>query len=238
MLYVRLTLFAYLHCFLYQCTLLLLLFIFFLMIRRPPRSTRTDTLFPYTTLFRSLLRSRRRRRCGRNRTAEPRSVSSLRADPLLRWRFLRPEHQALRRPAQAFRPCSGLGPEHPRARDHPARAWPLVRPDRSQPDPGYRHPPRRAREVSAPRSGHGARSKRRSRISFERHLAAVAVHRREWRHPPLASQPSARRRPDAGRGADRDRDETGLGAPLPRHTPSRRRREPGAVGAVIGRAHD
>src|SRR3546814_3825536 len=29
------------------------LFCFFLMIRRPPRSTRTDTLFPYTTLFRS-----------------------------------------------------------------------------------------------------------------------------------------------------------------------------------------
>src|SRR3546814_1346975 len=28
---------------------------FFLMIRRPPRSTRTDTLFPYTTLFRSYL---------------------------------------------------------------------------------------------------------------------------------------------------------------------------------------
>src|SRR3546814_13426751 len=31
------------------------LFIFCLMIRRPPRSTRTDTLFPYTTLFRSCL---------------------------------------------------------------------------------------------------------------------------------------------------------------------------------------
>src|SRR3546814_18242834 len=29
-------------------------FFFFLMIRRPPRSTRTDTLFPYTTLFRSI----------------------------------------------------------------------------------------------------------------------------------------------------------------------------------------
>src|SRR3546814_7905733 len=28
------------------------------MIRRPPRSTRTDTLFPYTTLFRSLMDSR------------------------------------------------------------------------------------------------------------------------------------------------------------------------------------
>src|SRR3546814_13129535 len=30
---------------------------FFLMIRRPPRSTRTDTLFPYTTLFRSAERA-------------------------------------------------------------------------------------------------------------------------------------------------------------------------------------
>src|SRR3546814_15129042 len=35
----------------------LLLSLFFLMIRRPPRSTRTYTLFPYTTLFRSELRS-------------------------------------------------------------------------------------------------------------------------------------------------------------------------------------
>src|SRR3546814_20710307 len=35
-----------------------LLCVFFLMIRRPPRSTRTDTLFPYTTLFRSDLRRR------------------------------------------------------------------------------------------------------------------------------------------------------------------------------------
>src|SRR3546814_3618095 len=38
-----------LSCILVLCCLLL----FFLMIRRPPRSTRTDTLFPYTTLFRS-----------------------------------------------------------------------------------------------------------------------------------------------------------------------------------------
>src|SRR3546814_12855957 len=36
-----------------MCIICLMLF-FFLMIRRPPRSTRTDTLFPYTTLFRSL----------------------------------------------------------------------------------------------------------------------------------------------------------------------------------------
>src|SRR3546814_18492593 len=34
-------------------------YFFFLMIRRPPRATRTDTLFPYTTLFRS--RNERRR---------------------------------------------------------------------------------------------------------------------------------------------------------------------------------
>src|SRR3546814_2641468 len=32
---------------------------FFLMIRRPPRSTRTDTLFPYTTLVRSISGGRR-----------------------------------------------------------------------------------------------------------------------------------------------------------------------------------
>src|SRR3546814_19608399 len=36
------------------CIIVIWSFFFFLMIRRPPRSTRTDTLFPYTTLFRSL----------------------------------------------------------------------------------------------------------------------------------------------------------------------------------------
>src|SRR3546814_16703223 len=35
------------------CFCLLSKCVYFLMIRRPPRSTRTDTLFPYTTLFRS-----------------------------------------------------------------------------------------------------------------------------------------------------------------------------------------
>src|SRR3546814_16583761 len=43
-----------------------LLYVFFLMIRRPPRSTRTDTLFPYTTLFRS-----DRFRVGRARRRHP-----------------------------------------------------------------------------------------------------------------------------------------------------------------------
>src|SRR3546814_9667590 len=32
----------------------MILIFFFLMIRQPPRSTRTDTLFPYTSLFRSV----------------------------------------------------------------------------------------------------------------------------------------------------------------------------------------
>src|SRR3546814_1487856 len=52
-------------------------FVFFLMIRRPPRSTRTDTLFPYTTLFRSLEPSPRRRSGGDRRAKRP----ALRAPP-------------------------------------------------------------------------------------------------------------------------------------------------------------
>src|SRR3546814_18815984 len=54
---------SYVMCFMFQCVFGFvaslyscyhyLLPFFFLMIRRPPRSTRTDTLFPYTTLFRS-----------------------------------------------------------------------------------------------------------------------------------------------------------------------------------------
>src|SRR3546814_7662200 len=47
------------------------------MIRRPPRSTRTDTLFPYTTLFRSVLaldRDRRGGRVGRAAELEARNV--------------------------------------------------------------------------------------------------------------------------------------------------------------------
>src|SRR3546814_19105407 len=40
------------------------------MIRRPPRSTRTDTLFPYTTLFRSSFKGRALFRCtGRRESA-------------------------------------------------------------------------------------------------------------------------------------------------------------------------
>src|SRR3546814_8330477 len=42
---------------------------FFVIIRRPPRSTRTDTLFPYTTLFRSIEEGQQRRQRAQARTA-------------------------------------------------------------------------------------------------------------------------------------------------------------------------
>src|SRR3546814_15995282 len=45
------------------------------MIRRPPRSTRTDTLFPYTTLFRS------HQLAGIDRTVDCTGYGELRADP-------------------------------------------------------------------------------------------------------------------------------------------------------------
>src|SRR3546814_1117937 len=51
-----------------------LLSFFFLMIRRPPRSTRTDTLFPYTTLFKAVPRG------YRSAAITPRSIDTLSDD--------------------------------------------------------------------------------------------------------------------------------------------------------------
>src|SRR3546814_6763400 len=51
------------------------------MIRRPPRSTRTDTLFPYTTLFRSADQGLRRRRRTRHEGGEERRRSGGRLSP-------------------------------------------------------------------------------------------------------------------------------------------------------------
>src|SRR3546814_15291870 len=58
---------------------------FFLMIRRPPRTTRTDTLFPYTTLFRSVHLARAfeqfgeripaERECGRKPDRRPQRIA-------------------------------------------------------------------------------------------------------------------------------------------------------------------
>src|SRR3546814_13896503 len=46
----------------------------FLMIRRPPRSTRTDTLFPYTTLFRSVAVQRQAERVAGGIDVHPRDL--------------------------------------------------------------------------------------------------------------------------------------------------------------------
>src|SRR3546814_3498955 len=53
------------------------------MIRRPPRSTRTDTLFPYTTLFRSAglpFRERAKNRPAESRDADPQRTNRLASD--------------------------------------------------------------------------------------------------------------------------------------------------------------
>src|SRR3546814_9122316 len=71
------------------------------MIRRPPRSTRTDTLFPYTTLFRSPCRPRAHER-----------------ESLYRRRRQRPPHPSDAR-AQQFRRKHRLRADPARAR----RAW-------------------------------------------------------------------------------------------------------------------
>src|SRR3546814_6632657 len=85
------------------------------MIRRPPRSTRTDTLFPYTTLFRSPRRDRRRvLGSGQGRAQQPR------------------RHAAERWHARRLvpRPCPGVlrwpGREH-RSEEHTSELQSLMR---------------------------------------------------------------------------------------------------------------
>src|SRR3546814_16889746 len=87
--------------YLFILSFLCLLFFFFLMIRRPPRSTRTDTLFPYTTLFRSVFQNTRfvvnsgispllrsNRRISPKTDLVPTPVRSRRASPCSRIRFI------------------------------------------------------------------------------------------------------------------------------------------------------
>src|SRR3546814_12311325 len=68
------------------------------MIRRPPRSTRTDTLFPYTTLFRSLPgpRARDDPPCARREGARVRTAA-----------LLRPARREFRLVAALLRTASG-----------------------------------------------------------------------------------------------------------------------------------
>src|SRR3546814_1623394 len=64
--------------------------VFFLMLRRPPRSTRTDTLFPYTTLF----RSERRRRADQPRQAHAAAPAGI--DAQLHFRQADPRGRVVR----------------------------------------------------------------------------------------------------------------------------------------------
>src|SRR3546814_13611212 len=89
---------------------------FFLMRRRPPRSTRTDTLVPYTTLFRSQLRQVRRRAPCRAPAG-----GRLPACPRLRAAGVPPEARPRRRRG--------------RGRDLGADAPALPRPHRDRPRP-------------------------------------------------------------------------------------------------------
>src|SRR3546814_18388948 len=81
---------------------------FFLMIRRPPRSTRTDTLFPYTTLFRSQSATRPRRTKG---SRAPSSNASSPA-PLSHMRSGTRARRSIKAP-----PCSATGELAVLARD-------------------------------------------------------------------------------------------------------------------------
>src|SRR3546814_1157383 len=95
---------------------------FFLMSRRPPRSTRTDTLFPYTTLFRSARGFRKaleRHRAGdrRRRQETPgiqprRRLGSLVASPARKGRLA---------------PRLGRRSHHPRSEEHTSELQSLMR---------------------------------------------------------------------------------------------------------------
>src|SRR3546814_6601307 len=86
------------------------------MIRRPPRSTRTDTLFPYTTLFRSLAGPR----ASERRDVAPAVTGALCAarqqlDALAKLLRRQRRRRAVRQRRLAARRAGGRGPEIGRA---------------------------------------------------------------------------------------------------------------------------
>src|SRR3546814_16493818 len=89
---------------------------FLLIIRRPPRSTRTDTLFPYTTLFRSRSLERRVDRLSGSGPRSP-AAGQRHGHPALRRRGRRAAAQEHVRPPARALPARRLGlrqqPEHP-----------------------------------------------------------------------------------------------------------------------------
>src|SRR3546814_16355116 len=97
------------------------------MIRRPPRSTRTDTLFPYTTLFRSTATSPRS-----TPQPSPRSPTRRRTAP-----------SSGSHPAQPRSPRPPTSDTTPMLPGRPSSTWPATRtpPTTGTPCNDHHHPP-------------------------------------------------------------------------------------------------
>src|SRR3546814_16966541 len=74
------------------------------MIRRPPRSTRTDTLFPYTTLFRSCNDPPRQAALGQNGTGPVKRLSHCNREPWMRGDLRQADWRASNRIVHARNP--------------------------------------------------------------------------------------------------------------------------------------
>src|SRR3546814_1574131 len=101
------------------------------MFRRPPRSTRTDTLFPYTTLFRAGAALRHLWHNRLRRAAVPRAADRHRGErrtALDRQRRL--PAPAVGVPETLLRRVARMGPVAPPPRPEPARGPALLRADR------------------------------------------------------------------------------------------------------------
>src|SRR3546814_13757036 len=117
---------------------------FFLMIRRPPRSTRTDTLFPYTTLFRSGDRG-----AGRGLGRRDAAAGGAPGPPLRRLLWHQPRRLPAIRSAHP-RPRRDRRPRPPAVRPRRALRPHFLRPGVAAP-PGYRTRPGRRRRAHEPR---------------------------------------------------------------------------------------
>src|SRR3546814_421197 len=143
----------------------LYLIFFFLMLRRPPRSTRTDTLFPYTTRFRSLVAGSQGGHLGRmgrrKRRSRPRLRQAMARLGDRRWP-----------PSRSDRRIDPADPHQPR----------LAAPDRHRMEPG-RSPRDGARAVPLPLPD--ARRERQivapALPALGRHLPRRSVQHRELR---------------------------------------------------------
>src|SRR3546814_902111 len=176
--YVSHSIFSSLMTFIYSYWLL---FFFFLMIRRPPISTRTDTLFPYTTLFRSRPRLAvpRAERLTRRRSHQR---APRRGHPRRGVRAVRRHRAGRVRTGRARMGCGRDRRPHRRLRPEPCRAD----------APRIDHLAVRARRAGAPRQPDRAR----------RRNGEARDHRRRRPRPchPRPTDPASCRHPAGGNG--------------------------------------